>query len=85
MAIRDPDLDPEIPCYKDILTTHPERICFFDETRMELDYTRFRNCKRSRRIRDIRFHPNGETAVTKSSSCASAACGCLGDSRGLWV
>ncbi len=75
VAIRNHDFDPEIPYFEEVLITHPERICSYDETKMELDCTRSEASKRDRCIRDVRFPNNGETVVTKSSSCASVACG----------
>ncbi len=63
--------------FRGFIITHPERICSYDETKMELDCI-----KGGARKRDRFVKPNtddGETMVTKSRFCASAACGRLGD------
>jgi hypothetical protein len=83
MAVRNPDYDPQSPYSEKILITHPERICPYDETKMELDCTKGGAIKRDRYIRGPK--DDEETIVTKSSWCASAACGRLGDGRALPV
>ena len=83
VAVRNPDYDLEIPYSEEILITYSERICSYDETKMELDCTRGGAGKRDRYIRGP--EDDGETIVTKSSCCASAACGRLGDGRALPV
>ena len=76
--------DPSVPYSEEIIITRPERICSYDETtRVELDCTKGGAGKRDRAIR-IPFD-DGETVVTKSDRCASAACGRLGDGRALPV
>ncbi len=52
-------------------------------TKMELDCTKGGAGKRNRYIRGPK--DDGETIVTKSRCCASAACGRLGDGRALPV
>ena len=42
VAIINPNFDSNIPYSQEILITHPERICSYDETKMELDCTRAR-------------------------------------------
>ena len=34
------DFDPDVPFSEEIVITRPERICSYDETKMELDCTR---------------------------------------------
>ncbi len=51
VAARIPDYDPEIPYREQILITHPERICSYDETKMELDCTKGGAGRRDRYIR----------------------------------
>jgi hypothetical protein len=55
--------DPSPPYSEEIITARPERICFYDETRIELDCTKGGAGKRDRAIR-IPFD-DGETVVTK--------------------
>ncbi len=40
VAVVNPDYDPDLPYSKEIPITKPERICSYDETKMELDFTR---------------------------------------------
>jgi hypothetical protein len=77
-----PDFDPEMPYSREILITHPERICSYDETKMELDCTRGRRGKIKKCVRSDP-EDDGIVVVTKSSNCASAICGRLGDVRAL--
>jgi hypothetical protein len=72
-----PDFDPELPYSQELLITKPERICSYDETKVELDCTMGGKGKKDRTLRV----PNdaGTTVVTKSDTCASAVCGRLGD------
>ena len=83
VAVRNPNYDPSVPYSEEILITHPERIFSYDETKVELDCTKGGSRKRDRFVKPI--DNDGETVVTKSSSCASAACGRLGDGRALPV
>ena len=84
VAELNPEYDPDVPYSEEIIITHPERICSYDETKMELDCTRGGSGKRDRFVR-AGLEDDGESIVTKSSSCASAACGRLGDGRALPV
>ena len=38
VAIRNLDFDPELPYSQEILFTHPQKICPYDGTKMELDW-----------------------------------------------
>ena len=76
------DFDQNMPYDEEIFITHPERICSYDETKMELDCTRGGAGKKDRHVR-AGIQDDGESIVTKSSKCASAACGRLGDGRAL--
>ncbi len=40
VAVLNPDFDPAVPYSQEILITRPERICSYDETKMELDCTK---------------------------------------------
>jgi hypothetical protein len=82
VAIINPDFDPTIPYSQEILIIHPERICSYDETKMELDCTRAGRGNTDRTIRDTN-KDDGTTLVTKSSKCGTAVCGRLGDGRSL--
>ena len=66
------------------MITHPERICSYDETKMELDCTKGGKGNGDRTVR-AGATDDGTTVVTKSSKCASAVCGRLGDGRALPV
>jgi hypothetical protein len=67
---------------QEILITHLERICSYDETRLELDCTRPGKGKGDRYIKAGK-DDDGEVIVTKSSKIASAMCERLGDGRPL--
>ncbi len=82
--VRNPDYDPEIPYSEENIITRPDRICSYDETKMELDYTRGSAGYRDRFVRE-RLKDDGEVVVTKSSCSDLAACGRLGDGRALPV
>ena len=82
VAIRNPDYDPNIPYSEEIFIIHPERICSYDETKCELDCTRGGAGKKDRLVR-AGAEDDGEAVVTKSSKCASAACGRLGNGKAL--
>ena len=83
VVVLNPAYDPSAPYSEEIIITRPERICSYDETKIELDCTKGGAGKRDRAIR-IPFD-DGETVVTKLDRCASAACGRLGDGRALPV
>jgi hypothetical protein len=63
-----------MPYFQEILITHPERICAYDETKMELECTKG---GKGKTVTIVRWGPqyDGTTVVTKSSNCASAVCG----------
>ena len=82
VAVRNADYEPDIPYSQAIFITHPERICSYDETKMELDCTRGGAGKKDRFVR-AGVEDDGEAVVTKSSKCASAACGRLGNGKAL--
>ncbi len=70
-----PNYDPTVPYSKELI--NPGRIYSYDETKMELDCSQGGAGRRERFVKPI--NDDGETNVTKSSCCASAACGRLGD------
>jgi hypothetical protein len=84
VAVLNLNFNPEVAYSREILITHPERICFYDETKMELDFTRGGNGMTDRCL-TISPSDDGIVVVTKSDKCASAVCGRLGDRRGLPV
>lgn len=84
VAIPNPDFDPDVAYSQEILITHPERISSYDETKVELDCTSGGKGKKERNIRDG-VKDDGESLVTKSDKCVTAACGRLGDGRALPV
>ena len=77
IAVRNPNYDPLVPYSEEFLITRPWMMCSFDETKMELDFTRGGAGSRDRFIRTE--EDDGEAVVTKSSCSTSAACGRLGD------
>jgi len=83
VVVMNPAYDPSAPYSEDIIITRPERVCSYDETRVELNCTKGGTGKRDRAIR-IPFD-DGETVVTMSERCASAACGRLSNGRALPV
>ncbi len=74
VAIVNFDFDPIVPYFSEILITCPERICSYDETRMEFDCTRPSAGKTDRCLRDG-DGDDGTTIVTKSSKSGSTICG----------
>ena len=76
------DYDPHVPYSEPLIITHPERILSYDETKVELDCTKG---GKGGSDRVVRAGPgdDGETVVTKTGKCASAACGRTGDGRTL--
>ncbi len=83
VAVLNPDFDPEKPYSKKLIITKPERICSYDETRVELDCTKGGQGNKDRTLRVP--DDDGTTVVTKSDKSASAVCGRLGDGRALPV
>ncbi len=83
VAVLNPDFDPELSYSEELIITKPERICSFDETKVELDCTKGGKGKKDRTSRVP--NDDGTTVVTKSDKCASAVCGRLGDGKGLPV
>lgn len=79
-----PHYDPNLEYSEEIVITHPERICSYDETKVELDCTSGGKGKTDTFIRDGRTD-DGTGVVTKTGKCASAACGRMGDGRTLPV
>jgi len=74
-----PNCDPNVVYTEEIIITHPERICFYDETRMEMvctDPTKGKSDKIIKRLGD-----DMTTVVTKSSKTGSACCSPLNKSR----
>ena len=84
VAELNPSYDPSLEYSEEILITHPERICSYDETKVELDCTSGGKGKTDTFIRDGPTD-DGTGVVTKTGKCASAACGRLGDGRALPV
>ena len=79
-----PNYDPAVAYSEQIIITHPERICSYDETRMEMDCTDPTKGKTDRIVK-AGMGDDGTTVVTKSSKTGSACCGRLGDGRALPV
>jgi hypothetical protein len=73
-----------VPYSEELLSVAPERICYYDETRVELDYTDPSKCASDRIIRD-NAKDHGTSIVAKSSKSAYAVCDRLGDGRPLSV
>lgn len=82
VAEPNPNYDPNARYSEEIIITRPERICSYDETKLELDCTQGGKGKKDRLVR-AGPEDNGQCVVTKSSKCASVACGRLGDGRAL--
>jgi len=80
----DPDYDPNVPFSHELIITAPERICYYDETKMELDCTKAGKGKIDRTIRDDTEDDN-TAVVTKSDTCGVSVCGRLGNGRALPV
>ncbi len=80
VTVFNPDFDSEGPYSQEILITHPERICSYDETKMELDCTKGGKGKYDT-IVNSGPGDDGTVVVTKSDKCASAVSGRLGDGR----
>ena len=76
-----PDYDPDEVYSQEIIITAVERVCAYDETRMEMDCTKPGKGKGDRFIKGK--EDDGEAIVTKSSKTATAVCGRLGDERPL--
>jgi hypothetical protein len=76
--------DPRVPYYEELLITRPERVCSYEEMKVELDYAKGGTGIRDRCIRDG-FMDDGKVVVTKSEMCALVARGRLGDGRALPV
>ena len=72
----DPLCGPRLPYSEGIIITHPERICNYDETRIEMDRT-----KTAISIKMITTSKMDDATkiATKSSKFGSAVCGRLGD------
>jgi len=83
-AIINPNYDHTEVFSQEILIPHPERVCSYDETRLELDYTTHGKIKGDRYI-NTGENENGEVIVSRNSKTASAVCGRLGDGKSLLV
>jgi hypothetical protein len=83
VTVLSPEFDPEKPYSEELIITKPERICSYDETRVELDCTKEGKGKKERTLRV----PDDDCTmvVTKYDKCTSAVCGRLGDGRTLPV
>jgi hypothetical protein len=75
-----PDYDPDEPFSQEIIITAPERLCSFDETKMELDCTKAGKGNTNRTIK-AGVNDDNTVIVTKCDKCGSAICGRLGDGR----
>ena len=84
VAELNPSFDPNVEFSQAIIITHPERICSFDETRVELDCTHGGKGKTDTYVR-AGADDDGEAAVTKSGKTATAVCGRTGDGKSLPV
>jgi hypothetical protein len=73
-----PNYDPTVEGSEPICITHPELIASFDETKVNLDNTEASKSMTDRGVR-AGIDDDGECIVTKSSSCATAVCGRLGN------
>ena len=82
VVIMNPHFEPNIPYSKEIPITHPERICSYDETKMELDCNRAGRGKTDRTTRDG-DKDDDTSLLVKSSKCGTATCGRLGGDRSL--
>jgi hypothetical protein len=65
-----------------ICITHPEPIASFGDTKVNLNNTEASKSRTDRGVR-ARIDTGGECIVTKSSSCATAVCGRLGNGEAL--
>ena len=83
VAFRSPSYNQCVPYSIEILLPHLEWICSFDETTVELDCTKGGYKKRDRFVKPI--DDDGETVVRKTSRCASATYGRLGNGMALLV
>ena len=72
VAVFKPYFDPELPYSQEIKTTKPNRICSYDETKMELDCTKGRKGKKNRTLKAP--SDDGTTVVTMFDKCASDVC-----------
>lgn len=70
------------PYSEPIVIIHPERICSYDETRLELDCTKGGKGKVDRIVRGG-MDDDGSCLATKSSNTATTACGRTGDGKPL--
>jgi hypothetical protein len=52
VAVVNLDYDPDLPYSQEILIPKPKRICSYDETKMELDYTRGFKGRKDKAIRN---------------------------------
>ena len=84
VAVMNPTFDPSEPYSEELNIVAPDRICSYDETRVELDCT---DPSKGLTDRIVRAGPkdDGTSLVTKSSKTASAVCGRLGDGRAMPV
>jgi len=84
VAINNPTDDPSEPYSEKLIIVAPERICSYDETRVELDCTDPSKGLTGRIVR-AGTKNDGTSLVTKSSKTASAVCSRLGDGRSMPV
>jgi hypothetical protein len=73
-----------MPYSEEIFILAPERICAYDETRVELDCIDPNKGLTDRIVKDGP-KDEGTSIVAKSSKSATAMCGRLGDDRSLHV
>jgi hypothetical protein len=84
VAVHNREFNSGVPFSEKLLIVAPERICSYDETRVELDCTN--PCKdESDCIIGDGVKDDGTSIVTKSSKSPTAVCGHLGDSGFLPV
>jgi len=84
VAVSNPDNASNLPYSQELISTVPEKICSYKDTKMEMDCTKAGKGNDDKTIRD--GVEDGNTAiVTKSSKCGSAVCDRLGDGRALLV
>jgi len=73
VAVVNPDYDPEVPYSQEILIIHPDRICSYDETKMELDCTKG---GKGRKDRTLKAGPDDDGSMVVTEMVARFRCLC---------
>jgi hypothetical protein len=84
VAKLNPDYDPNELFSQEIIITAPERLCSYDEPKIELDCTKVGKGNTNRTIRNGPEDDN-TAIITKLDKRGSTFCGRLGDGRALPV